>query len=277
MKYGFVLPSGDAKTAATLAYEAEQSGWDGFFVWEPVWGIDAWVCLTAAAMRTQTIRLGTMLTPISRMRPWKLASETATLDNLSDGRVILAVGLGAVDSGFIPFGEVTDKKIRAELMDEELEILTGLWQGQPFAYQGKHYQIQPTDFMVPPPPVQQPRIPIWVVGGYPSPKSMARAMRYDGLIPNLLKEKDGKLAAAHDMTPDDLRQMVAYVNEYRAATTPYDVIAEGATPANDPARARAMVQEWADAGATWWLEAMWNVSGAENLQKRIRQGPPRGD
>lgn len=274
MKYGFVLPYGDAKSAATLAYEAEQAGWDGFFVWEPVWGIDAWVCLTAAAMRTSTIRLGTMLTPISRMRPWKLAGETATLDNLSDGRVILAVGLGAVDSGFIPFGEVTDKKIRAELMDEGLEILTGLWKGQPFSYQGKHYQIQPTEFMPPPPPVQQPHIPIWVVGGYPSVKSMARAMKYDGLIPNVLEKKDGKLAAAHEMTPAHLREMVAYVRQQRTATTPYDVIAEGATPGQDKSRAKAIVQEWEDAGATWWLEALWSASGADEIQQRLRQGPP---
>ncbi len=87
MKFGFVLPSGDARTAASLAADAEQAGWDGFFVWEPVWGIDAWVCLTAAAMTTQHIRLGTMLTPLSRTRPWKLASETVTLDHLSGGRV----------------------------------------------------------------------------------------------------------------------------------------------------------------------------------------------
>src|SRR5512143_1083575 len=127
MKYGFILPHGDARTAADVAYEAEQAGWDGFFVWEPVWGIDAWVSLTAAAMRTERIRLGTMLSPISRMRPWKLASETATLDNLSNGRVILSVGLGAPDSGFESFGEVTDRKTRAELMDEALDIVTGLW------------------------------------------------------------------------------------------------------------------------------------------------------
>src|SRR5512139_3147416 len=127
MNFGFVLPYGDASTAAEMAYAAEQAGWNGFFVWEPVWGIDAWVCLTAAAMRTQTIRLGTMLTPLSRMRPWKLASETASLDNLSGGRVILAVGLGAIDTGFTAFGEVTDRKQRAELLDEGLDILTGLW------------------------------------------------------------------------------------------------------------------------------------------------------
>ena len=155
MRYGFVLPQGDARTAANLAREAEQAGWDGFFVWEPVWGIDAWVALTAAAMVTERIRLGTMLTPLSRMRPWKLASETVTLDQLSGGRVILAVGLGAPDTGFASFGEETRRKERAELLDEGLDILTGLWRGQPFSYQGKHYQVSPTEFAPPPPPLQQ--------------------------------------------------------------------------------------------------------------------------
>jgi len=100
MKFGFVLPRGDARTAADFAQEAEAAGWDGFFVWEPMYGIDAWVALTAAAMRTERIRLGTLLSPVSRMRPWKLASEAATLDNLSGGRVIISVGLGALDTGF---------------------------------------------------------------------------------------------------------------------------------------------------------------------------------
>src|SRR5512136_2286448 len=141
MKYGFILPRGDARTAAEFAHETEAAGWDGFFVWEPVWGIDAWVSLTAAAMRTRRIRLGAMLTPLSRMRPWKLASETAALDNLSNGRVILSVELG----------EVTDRKTRAELLDEGLDILTGLWHGQPFSYKGKHYTIKETKFFLPPP------------------------------------------------------------------------------------------------------------------------------
>jgi alkanesulfonate monooxygenase SsuD/methylene tetrahydromethanopterin reductase-like flavin-dependent oxidoreductase (luciferase family) len=155
LKYGFVLPSGDARTAADLARDAEVAGWDGFFVWEPVWGIDAWVSLTAAAMQTARIRLGTMLTPISRMRPWKLASETVTLDHLSGGRVIVAVGLGATDTGFAAFGEATDRKHRAELMDEGLDILTGLWQGQPFTYDGAHYKVQETSFNPPPPPTAE--------------------------------------------------------------------------------------------------------------------------
>ena len=134
MKYGFVLPVGDARAVADFAYDAEQAGWDGLFVAETVWGIDAWVSLTAAAMRTERIRLGTDLTPLSRMRPWKLASETVTLDHLSNGRVIVAVGLGAIDTGFAAFGEETDRKVRAELLDEGLDILTGLWRGQPFSY-----------------------------------------------------------------------------------------------------------------------------------------------
>ena len=138
MKYGFVLPIGCPRDAADLAYEAEQAGWDGFFVWEPVWGFDAWVMLAAAAVRTSRIRLGTMITPVSRMRPWKLASETVALDHLSQGRLILSVGLGAINNGFAEFGEETDRKVRAELLDEGLEILTGLWKGQPFRYEGKH-------------------------------------------------------------------------------------------------------------------------------------------
>src|SRR5262249_5512171 len=172
MKYGFVLPAGDARTAADLAYDAEQAGWDGFFVYETVWGIDAWVSLAAAAMRTERIRLGTLLTPVSRRRPWKLASETVTLDHLSNGRLILAGGVGAPEPGCEACGEVTDRKLRAELLDEGLDILTGLWRGQPFNYDGKHYHVRETSFAPPPPPVQQPRIPIWVVGAWPRMKSM---------------------------------------------------------------------------------------------------------
>src|SRR5512146_2163827 len=183
MKYGFVLPGGDARTAADMAQAAEEAGWDGFFVWDPVWGIDPWVALAAAAEHTRRIRLGTMITPLSRQRPWTLAGQTAALDNLSGGRVILAVGLGAVDTGFAEFGEETDRKKRAELLDEGLEIVSGLWRGQPFSFEGRHYHVRPTQFFAPPPPVQKPRIPIWVVGAWPRPKSMGRALRWDGVLP----------------------------------------------------------------------------------------------
>ncbi len=277
MKYGFVLPYGDARTAADFAHAAEQAGWDGFFVWEPVWGIDAWVSLTAAAMCTGDIRLGTLLTPVSRMRPWKLASETATLDQLSNGRVILSVGLGAIDSGFEAFGEVTDRKIRAELLDEGLDILTGLWRGQPFTYSGKHYQIKETSFLPPPPPIQQPRIPIWVVGAWPRMKSMQRVLRYDGLLPNVL-DASGK---GQTITPDAIKAMKTFIKTHRTETTPFDIIMEGETPGDDRTQGAAIVQQWIEAGATWWIEGMWNVprtpTGLKDVYRRIQQGPPRPD
>ncbi len=285
MKYGFVLPRGDARTAAKFALAAENAGWDAFFVWEPVWGIDAWVALTAAAMRTERIRLGTMITPLSRLSPWKLASETATLDNLSNGRVILAVGLGALDSGFVEFGEVTDRKTRAELLDEGLEILTGLWRGQPFSYEGKHYHIRPTNFLPPPPPVQQPRIPIWVVGAWLREKSMKRAARYDGLLPNVMG-KNSKVRFGPPI-PEEVRQMRAWIEAHRTETTPtvstptvntpYDIIVEGETPGDDPQKARAAIGPFAEAGATWWIEARWTAPDMERVLERLRQGPPKID
>lgn len=265
MKYGFVMPEGDARKAADMAHEAEEAGWDGFFVWEPVWGIDAWVCLTAAAMRTDRIRLGTLLTPLSRMRPWKLASETATVDRLSNGRVILSVGLGATDTGFTAFGEVVDRKTRAELLDEGLEILTGLWRGQPFAFDGKHYHVKETSFAVPPPPFQQPRIPIWVVGAWPHEKSMQRVLRYDGLLPAVMNRT---------LEPADVRQMADYVTANRAATAPFDTIVEGRTPIDERGQDAAILGPWVEAGATWWIEARWDED-ADSTIRRLRQGPPR--
>lgn len=273
MKYGFVLPSGDARAAADMARAAEGAGWDGFFVWEPVWGIDAWVCLTAAAMVTERIRLGTMITPVSRMRPWKLAGETATVDNLSGGRVILSVGLGAIDVGFDAFGEVTDRKTRAELLDEGLDILTGLWRGQPFSYEGTHYKIKPTEFMLPPPPIQQPRIPIWVVGAWNRPKSMARVLKYDGILPNTMTPEGDH----RPLTADDVREIKAYVEANRTETTPFDIVVEGVTPGDKPDEAAEIIRGWADAGATWWIEALWNADSAEAVWARVRQGPPRID
>jgi alkanesulfonate monooxygenase SsuD/methylene tetrahydromethanopterin reductase-like flavin-dependent oxidoreductase (luciferase family) len=267
MKFGFVFPGGDARTAAEFAYQAERAGWDGFFVWEPVWGVDAWISLAAAAMRTGQIRLGTMITPVSRMRPWKLASETATLDNLSNGRVILSVGLGALDTGFAAFGEVIDRKTRAELLDEGLEIMTGLWGGQPFRYDGKHYQVKETEFQLPPPPVQQPRIPIWVVGAWPRPKSMQRALRYDGLLPAIMGE-DGKVRMS-PATPAEIRTIKAYVNANRVENASYEIVVEGETPGGDRSQAINIIQPYAQAGATWWIEAMWTAHSLESVLERI--------
>jgi alkanesulfonate monooxygenase SsuD/methylene tetrahydromethanopterin reductase-like flavin-dependent oxidoreductase (luciferase family) len=277
MKYGFVLPTGDARTAADFAREAEQAGWDGFFVYETIWGIDAWVSLAAAAMTTGRIRLGTDLTPLSRMRPWKLASETVTLDHLSNGRVILSVGLGAIDTGFAEFGEVTDRKTRAELLDEGLDILNGLWRGQPFSYAGKHYQIKETSFFPPPPPVQRPRIPIWAVGAWPRPKSMRRVLGCDGIMPAVMGDDGGLRETTHD----DVRAIRDYVRSNRTLDTPFDIVMEGETPGDDPAQAAEIAGRWADAGATWWIESRWELprdgDGLQIVRERILQGPPKID
>ena len=239
-----------------------------------MWGVDAWVTLAAAAVRTGRIRLGTMITPLSRMRPWKLASETTTLDNLSNGRVILSVGLGATDTGFEAFGEVTDRRTRAELLDEGLDILTGLWRGQPFRYQGKHYHIKETTFSPPPQPVQKPHIPIWVVGAWFSEKSMQRAATYDGLLPNMLGG-DGRVQMRMPAA-DEIRAMKIWIGEHRTSATPFDIVLEQHTPGDDPARAASIARSWADAGATWLLEADWTAQGPGPVLDRVRQGPPRG-
>ncbi|OLB79594.1 MAG: monooxygenase [Actinobacteria bacterium 13_2_20CM_2_71_6] len=274
MKYGFVLPWGDARTAAELA---EAHGWDGFFMWEPVWGVDAWVALAAAAMTTSRIRLGTMLTPLPRRRPWDLAGQSATLDNLSGGRVILSVGLGAAHAGWLAFEPDPGRRTRAELLDEGLDVLTGLWSGQPFEYEGRHYQVSPSDFMPPPAPIQRPRIPIWVVGGWPASRSMSRAARYDGWLPNVVSK-----GSAGPATPDQIREGVRWIHDFRTVeglpVQGYDVICEGTTPAGDQEAGAEAVRPWRDAGATWWIEADWSVSREavrDYAEERLAAGPPR--
>jgi alkanesulfonate monooxygenase SsuD/methylene tetrahydromethanopterin reductase-like flavin-dependent oxidoreductase (luciferase family) len=280
MRYGWVLPYGDARTAAELAALAERHGWDGFFVWEPVWGIDAWVALAAAAVRTERIRLGTMLTPLPRRMPWDVASQVATLDNLSGGRAILSVGLGAPDDRWWLFEDDPGRRVRAERLDEGLELMTRLWSGEPVSYEGTHYRARPADRIVPPPPVQRPRVPIWVVGVWPRPRSMRRAARWDGWLPNYLPPGGDGHA---ELTPDLLREGVAWIRERRSAAglsmDGYDVVAEGTT---DPAAgdaAAATVRSWADAGATWWLEADWSSMDPDAVraaaEARLGAGPPR--
>ena len=278
MKFGVTLPNGDVRTVADLAHDAEEAGWDGVFIWDTLFGTDAWVALAAIAVRTRRIRFGTMLTPLSRRRPWKVANEVVTLDHLSGGRVILPVGLGAAgpehpNSEFEKVGEEVNRKVRAELLDESLDILDGLWSGQPFSYAGKHYTVR--DVTYAPAPVQTPRVPIWVVGAWPRMKSMRRVLRCDGVLP-VKMNADRSFA---DLTPGDLREMKVYVAENRTLTTPFDIVMEDETPGDDPARAAEIVRPWAEAGATWWLEAVWHtpetLGGVEGMRTRIRQGPPR--
>jgi luciferase-like monooxygenase len=281
LRYGFVIPSGDANEIVAMAREAEGAGWDGIFIPDCIsietpdypatpW-FDPWALLSAMAVQTSRIKLGTMLTAVPRRRPWKLARETMTIDHLSGGRLILPVGLGALDDvGFGKVGEPTDRKTRAELLDEGLDILTGLWSGKPFRYSGAHYTLDEMTFL--PPTVQTPRIPIWVTGAWPREKSLARVLRYDGLLP----DKIGATGEREDVTPDDLLAMKAYIEERRTASTPFDIIYEGRTPGDDLAHAAQIVRPYAEAGATWWMEAMWTAPNSPaDVRKRVQQGPPR--
>ncbi len=276
MQYGFILPHGNIFELAHMAQEAEAAGWDGVFYWDGIYikeagpMYDPWIVLAAMAMQTEHIRLGLILTPPSRRRPWKLARETVTLDHLSHGRLILPVGLGALDDGgFTKVGEITDTRQRAELLDESLEILTGLWSGKPFSFHGKHYNIDDMTFL--PAPVQSPRIPIWVVGAWPSQKSMRRVLRYDGLLPNKISQEDTPAT----ITPQDIRDMKAYIDANRTLTTPFDIVQEGETPGDDLEQARAIIRPYAEAGATWWTESRWSFPTIDELRLRIQQGPPR--
>jgi hypothetical protein len=281
MRYAITLPNldYDAQVIADIAVDAEEAGWDGAFVWDCInmrnqSAHDPWMILAAIAARTRRIRMGTLITPLSRRRPWKVARETVTLDHLSNGRFILPVGLGETsDGGFSNVGEELDRKKRAQMLDESLDILNGLWSGEPFSYNGEHYQIKEMTFL--PRPVQSPRIPIWVVGAWQREKSMQRTLRYDGILPAKMNA-DGSFA---DMTPDDLRAMKAYIEEQRTLTTPFDIVIEGETPGDDAEKAAAILQPLAAAGVTWWLEAVWQTpateGGVEGMRKRIKQGPPR--
>jgi len=276
VKYGFIITGGEAREQVELARAAEAAGWDGVFTWDGIHvgddleTYDPWALMGAMAMATDRVSLGAMLTPPSRRRPWKLARETTTVDRLSNGRLILPVGLGAVDDrGVTGLGETADRKTRAERLDEGLEILIGLWSGEPFGYEGRHYRFEPMAFR--PTPVQRPRIPIWVVGAWPSERSMSRVLRYDGLLPYWLAQTTG---LARPQEPNQLAEMRDWIGARRSLEG-FDIIMEGATSADDAASAAAAVKPWADAGATWWIESDWSNWDPAVMRRRIEAGPPR--
>ena len=187
----------EPRLLAELAQSAERNGWDGFFLWDhlsyrpPVRAVaDPWVALAAIAYATERIRLGPLVTPLSRRRVHKLARETVTLDHLSAGRLTLGVGLGSSGSGEIErFGEVADPRERARLLDDGLRLLSEYWNGG-----------------LEPPPVQKPRIPIWVAGRWPSRRPVRRAARWDGMFPIELPDPDALATLAaevRELRPDD--------------------------------------------------------------------------
>ena len=275
MRYGISVPNiGELALLVELGVEADRRGWDGFFLWDhirfstqfPVTVFDPWVTLGAVAARTESVRLGTLVTPLPRRRPWKLARETVTLDHLSGGRAVLGVGLGyPPDAEFASLGEDPDERVRAAKLDEGLEVLIRLWSGEPFDFEGEYYRIRRAAFL--PTPVQQPRLPVWVAGMWPHRAPFRRAARYDGVVPIAVDDR----GTPSPLDQADLADVVAYVRENRPSGDPFDVVHSG--PA-DPDAVRASRA----AGATWYLaDAGIEGPGWEAaMLDLVRSGPPRG-
>lgn len=274
MNYGFVLSKGTPEETLRLAQEAENAGWDGVFTWDAIsvgpWDVfDPWVMMGAIAGVTERVKIGAMILPLSRRRPWKVVKEAVTIDHLSDGRLVLPVALGVVeDIGFAGVNtDSIDRKERAGRLDEALEILELGQTGEKFDYDGQHFQVK--DMLLVPKPVQD-RIPVWSVAGWPHPKSLQRAANWDGIIPNDMSPGKNPFDRVQ---PDVLREIVAWCHDHRMRTTPFDVVIEGKTDGPDDTD---YIGEVAGAGATWFIESRWDdETTPESLLERARKGPPR--
>lgn len=235
----------DARKLAELAASAEARGWDGFFLWDhvayraPVRAVaDPWVALSAIACATKELRLGPMVTPLSRRRVQKLARETVTLDHLSGGRLTLGVGLGSDRNGELePFGEVVDPRERARLLDQGLDRLGAFWGGE-----------------FEPPPLQRPRIPVWVAARWPNRRPVRRAARWDGLFTIDLPG------------PEALAELVAEVGGLRdGGGTPFEIVVETSAGAD--------AEPWEAAGATWVLTSFGRQPREAEVREAIEAGP----
>ncbi len=279
MRYGAVIPWASEREFAELAVVAEEAGWDMVLSWEAVWAQDAWVTLAAAAMVTERIRLGTLLTPASRYRPWDLASRVGSVDRLSSGRVTLGVGLGALHGNWLAFEPDEGRAARAAKLDEGLTVYAGLMAGQPFEFAGEHWSARPVEEIVPPPPVQRPHPPVWCVGalvpGRSRQRSLERASRWEGVLPAVVG------AEGHSgLTVDTLREVVDRLAALRAdagrTMAGYDVVVEGDSHGGFGA-VRPPVDPWEEAGATWWVESWWDLpdspDGRAELRRRLELGP----
>ena len=252
----------DARQITELAVEAEARGWQGFFLWDHVrWNepvraaADPWIVLAAIAQATETIRIGPMVTPLARRRPAKVARETATLDQLSNGRSILGAGLGSDRFGgeFSRFGDEEQDAARAEMTDESLAILRAAWAGEPVHHRGAHYLIDDVTFL--PRPVQRPSLPVWIAGFPGKPRPMRRAAAHDGYFPVNLE------------SADQLAEAVQAVLGYRGADAgPFDVAVE-LEPGTDPAAYEA-------AGATWGLSGFGPGATLDQVRGVVADGPP---
>jgi alkanesulfonate monooxygenase SsuD/methylene tetrahydromethanopterin reductase-like flavin-dependent oxidoreductase (luciferase family) len=283
LQYGLSLPTGgecgDPRFLLALSEQAEQAGWDGLFLEDYVCysgdpaepTCNVWAVLAAIAVHTDRMRIGTEVTPVTRRRPWNVAREAAAVDQLSNGRMILGVGLGdtgeavGVDASFSRFGEETNPKIRGAMLDEALEVIAGLWSGEPFTFHGQHYVVDNISFR--PRPVQEPRIPIWIGGGYPNPRPTRRALRWDGAC--LYKETHG--GPWEDMSPEDVRAL-----REAAVGRTFTIAVGGRGRQEDWDRERRYIDAIANAGADWWIE--WVPPGErEQMLEAVVRGPLRAD
>ncbi|MGC4999281.1 MULTISPECIES: LLM class flavin-dependent oxidoreductase [unclassified Streptomyces] len=285
MRFSINIPNfgdfADPRNVAKVATAAEQAGWDGLFIWDHVlhrqfqgrpFG-DPWMSLTAAALATSRIRLGTLLTPVARYRPQQLARQVATLDQLSGGRVTFAAGLGGpVKDEYASFGDTAEPPVLAERLDEGLGLLARFWSGEPVSHQGRHYEVR--DVALLPATAQHGGPPVWIGGFWPKRAPMRRAARWDGVVP--LFE-----SALHGHVPHlaEVRELIEYVNRHRPAgeERPFDFVLGGATP-TDAAKARDLIGPLRDAGATWWDERQDqdgpDLDRLTPVLRRVEAGPP---
>lgn len=260
----------DPRQVVRLAQAAEAAGWEGLFVWDHLafaWGApsgDPWVILAAVAQATRRLRLGPAVTPLPRRRPHLLANTLATLDVLSEGRVIFGAGLGGVPEEFTAFGEAGDPSARAARLDEGLAVLDRLWSGEMVTHHGIYYTVEAVTLA--PLPVQRPRLPIWI-GGESAP-AMRRAARWDDWVVGGA-DQDGKTM---NKTPAQVAEKLAYLRQNRSRSAPFDVSLSGYTTSpSDTARPR----EFAAVGVTWWVESLHGYRGSfDELLGRVKAGPP---
>ena len=270
-----VGPFGDPRLLVDLAVATEEAGWDGFFLWDHLlWDdpeghvADPTVVISAVAARTERIRIAIMVNSLARRRAAKVARETATLDVLTAGRLIVGAGLGTLPSEFTAFGESADPRVRAARLDESLHLLDAFWAGQPVTFHGEY--LTATDVTMLPRPVQRPRIPVWCGGRWPAKPPFRRAARWDGMMPT-----HADYGLGETMPPGELRAVIGYTLERRTAAGPFDVALEGRTDGAAADRGGRLVTSYAPAGLTWWVEALgwWRGTPADAMN-RIRQGPP---
>jgi alkanesulfonate monooxygenase SsuD/methylene tetrahydromethanopterin reductase-like flavin-dependent oxidoreductase (luciferase family) len=263
---------GDPHVVVSLAVAAEAAGWDGFFLWDhllyrdPSWPVaDPVVTMSAVASQTHRMQLGLMVLALPRRLAWQTAKELATLDQLSDGRLIVGAGLGSLPDEYTRFGAEADLRARADLLDETLDVVTGLWSGQPLTHHGARLTVDAVQML--PRPVQRPRPRIWCGGQWPARRPFRRAARYDGVMPT---HRD--FGSGTTMPPDTLAEIVNFVAADRTSTEAFDVALEGRTDAPSD---NNVVHEFAAAGVTWWVEALgWWRGDIPAAQRRVAAGPP---